>query len=205
MGAEVPKQFLVLDDKPILMHTLEQFAQCPSHPEIILVLPENEFSTWRNLLTRYVCDVPHLLVAGGNTRIESVRNGLSMIDTKKSLVAIHDGVRPFVSTKIIEESYAVAKQKGSAVACVMLKDSIRFVNGIETKALDRTQYRLVQTPQTFQTQHILKAYQTPDIAHLTDDASVWEASGRQVTLIEGSYDNIKITTPEDLKIAEALL
>jgi 2-C-methyl-D-erythritol 4-phosphate cytidylyltransferase len=205
MGADTPKQFLVLDDKPILMHTLEQFAQCPSRPEIILVLPENEFSTWRGLLTRYICDVPHLLVAGGNTRIESVRNGLSMIDTKKSLVAIHDGVRPFVSTKIIEESYAVAKQKGSAVACVMLKDSIRLVNGIETKALDRTQYRLVQTPQTFQTQHILKAYQTPNIAHLTDDASVWEASGRQVTLIEGSYDNIKITTPEDLKMAEALL
>jgi 2-C-methyl-D-erythritol 4-phosphate cytidylyltransferase len=205
MGADTPKQFLVLDEKPILMHTLERFAQCKPLPEILLVLPESAFETWRSLLVQYTFDVPHLLVAGGDTRIESVRNGLQMISNKKSLVAIHDGVRPFVTPKIIEESFAVAKQKGSAITCIPLKDSIRLVEENGTKALDRQQYRLVQTPQTFATQQILQAYQTPNIEHLTDDASVWEASGRQVTLMLGSYENIKITTPEDMKIANALL
>jgi 2-C-methyl-D-erythritol 4-phosphate cytidylyltransferase len=205
MGADTPKQFLVLDEKPILMHTLEKFAQCKPSPEILLVLPESSFETWKSLLVQYTFDVPHLLVAGGETRIDSVRNGLQMISNKKSLVAIHDGVRPFVTPKIIEESFAVAKQKGSAITCIPLKDSIRLVEENGTKALDRQQYRLVQTPQTFATQQILQAYQTPNIQHLTDDASVWEASGRQVTLIHGSYENIKITTPEDMKLAQALL
>ncbi len=205
MGATVPKQFLLLHDKPILMHTLEQFAQCPSKPQIILVLPESAFPEWQALLIKYPFDVPHLLVAGGDTRIESVKNGLGAISDTKSVVAIHDGVRPLIAISTIENSYAVAKEKGSAITCVTLKDSIRYVDSQGTNALDRQYHRLVQTPQTFVTAHIKSAYKKANIGYLTDDASVWEAAGRQVALIEGSYTNLKITTPEDLVIAEALM
>lgn len=205
MGAAIPKQFLILYDKPILMHTLEVFARCPSRPSIILVLPESALPTWESLLIQYPFEVPYLLVAGGDTRIESVRNGLEAIEDTNSLVAIHDGVRPLVSPQIIEESYKVAKEKGSAITCISLKDSIRYIDANGTNSLERQNYRLVQTPQTFPTSLIKKAYQMPNIGYLTDDASVWEASGRQVNLIEGSYSNLKITTAEDLKIAEALL
>lgn len=205
MGAEMPKQFLTLAGKPILMHTLEKFAELPSQPHIILALPAHTLSVWADLQASYGFDIPHTVVAGGDTRIASVRNGLAAIPDQESLVAIHDGVRPLVTTEIITQSYAIAEEKGSAVACVLLKDSIRYVAQNDTKALERSHYRLVQTPQTFQTWQIWEAYQQSDIEHLTDDASVWEASGRQVELIEGTYQNIKITTPEDLKVAEALL
>lgn len=206
MGADLPKQFLTLAGKPILMHTLEKFAYSHSEPELIVVLPTDSFAIWQELQARYAFDVPHTLVAGGKTRIASVRHGLQAIPDKNSLVAIHDGVRPLISSEIIEKSYEVAAEKGSAITCIALKDSIRYVSEDGTKALERQQYRLVQTPQTFFTQDIYLAYtaQTNAIENLTDDASVWEASGRQVALIEGSYQNIKITTPEDLQIAEAL-
>lgn len=205
MGAALPKQFLVLKDKPVLMHTLARFADCPSKPALILVLPESSFDIWLALQAEYDFALPHLLVAGGQTRIESVRNGLSAIDDKDSLVAIHDGVRPLIDTDTIENSYRTAAQKGSAITCVSLKDSIRYQVGKETHALDRAHYQLVQTPQTFPTQVIQQAYAQANIGHLTDDASVLEAMGVQVHLIAGSYQNIKITTPEDLKIAAALL
>jgi len=205
MGAALPKQFLLLRQKPVLMHTLAQFAQCPSKPEIILVLPESSLPIWETLIKEYRFSIPHLLVAGGLTRIDSVRNGLATITELDSLVAIHDGVRPLITTDIIENSYAVAKEKGSAVACVALKDSIRYIDAHGTKTVDRQHYQLVQTPQTFLASLIKNAYQMPDIHHLTDDASVLEAAGKAITIIEGSYQNLKITTPEDMQIAEALM
>lgn len=205
MKSQVPKQFLLLAHKPILFYTLNRFYQLDSEIQIILVLPEAHFSTWKNLQKEHQIEIPHQLVAGGQTRFQSVKNGLSLVVGFQSIVAVHDGVRPFVSEETIEKSYQVAEKKGNAIAVVHLKDSIRRVVHTKSQAENRSEFRLVQTPQTFHASILKEAYELPESIHFTDDASVVEKLGYKINFVEGSYENIKITTPEDLKLATSLL
>lgn len=207
MQHRLPKQFIPIAGKPVLMHTLEAFHRCSSSIRIITVLPEPEINTWNNLCEQYAFSVPHKTVAGGDTRSASVVRGLRQINDPDSLVAVHDGVRPLVSPQLIETSYQEAEQWGNAIASVPLKDSIRQVTGnTNNAACLREQYRLVQTPQTFRTGLLREAYEKAEEgAVFSDDASVVEYHGHAVYLIEGEYQNIKVTTPEDLVVVEALL
>ncbi len=206
MGSSLPKQFLEIHQLPILMHTLYKFYQADASIEIILVIAAEAQPTWQVLVQEHNFKIPFRLAKGGQTRTESVRNGLAAIpDQFPSLVAIHDGVRPCISTDIILKSYQVAMQKGTAITAVALKDSIREYTTEQTQARSRENYCLVQTPQTFQTDLIRQAYQTIDANNLTDDASVAESAGFAIHLIEGDYRNIKATTPEDLKVLEVFL
>ncbi len=172
---------------------------------IIVVLPENEIDTWRELCSHHLFQIPHDVVAGGIQRFDSVKNGLDHIGNKEGLVAIHDGVRPLVTTNIINSSYEVAAEKGNAIVAVPLKDSIRVQENDGNRMVDRSKYYLIQTPQTFRIDLIKSAFDTEYENSFTDDATVLEAYGESINLIEGDYRNIKITTPEDLIIAEAFL
>jgi 2-C-methyl-D-erythritol 4-phosphate cytidylyltransferase len=167
-------------------------------------LPESDVDTWQTLCKRFNYDKAIILQTGGETRFQSVRNGLEKIEGD-GLVAIHDGVRPLVTEKIIAESFRLAKIHNTAIAAVSMKDSIRQTQDGATKAVDRSQFKLIQTPQTFSVRLIKDAYQLDEDASLTDDASVAEKAGIKITLFEGSYENIKITTDEDLIVAKALL
>ncbi|QKZ15804.1 2-C-methyl-D-erythritol 4-phosphate cytidylyltransferase [Spirosoma sp. KUDC1026] len=203
MKASVSKQFLLLQGKPILQRTIERFLAVTPTPHIILVLPERDLAIWQNLCVQHQFfpdDIGTVQsVLGGDTRFQSVRNGLAAIQASEGLVAVHDGVRPFISPGIIEQSYRTAEQMGSAVTCVAVKDSVRVVDAEgRSQAVDRNQYRLVQTPQTFRLDLFRQAFQTEEQPFFTDCASVVEHAGQAVTLIDGSYENIKITTPEDL-------
>lgn len=200
----LPKQFLELDGKPILLHTLEAFYGYSETLTIILVLPEDDFPTWKKICEDHSFKKPVILQKGGETRFQSVKNGLGKIEGA-GLVAIHDGVRPLINQDIIGASFRLAAVHKTAVAAVRLKESIRKTDQDNTKAVDRSKFRLVQTPQTFDIDLIKKAYQQKEDPSLTDDASVAERAGQVISLFEGSYENIKITTPEDLMVAEALL
>lgn len=202
--SRLPKQFLELHGKPILMHTLDAFFRYSEKIQIVLVLPEDDFQTWRDLCDRYRYQQPVILQKGGETRFQSVKNGLEKIEGP-GLVAIHDGVRPLVSEDIIGASFRLAAVHQSAVAAVRLKESIRMTDQDNTKAVDRSRFRLIQTPQTFSIDLIKQAYQLKEDTTLTDDASVAERLGHTISLFEGSYLNLKITTPEDLIVAEALM
>lgn len=206
MGTKTPKQFLELNGRPILMHTLEVFHSMDSQIELILVLPEDQLSYWDKVVAELDFLIPHRRVIGGASRFQSVRNGLQAVSFSVGLVAIHDGVRPFVAEEVIKSSFEVAQQTGSAIPVIGLKDSIRqiFSEG-KSQFRDRQQYRLVQTPQTFQLSKIRQAFLTPESDQFTDDATVYEYQGWEVTLIEGNPENIKITTPEDLDYAAYLL
>jgi 2-C-methyl-D-erythritol 4-phosphate cytidylyltransferase len=204
MKTSLPKQFLEVGGLPILMHTLNAFFKYSDTITIVLVLPEDDFDTWSDLCQKYDFRKPVLLQKGGDTRFQSVKNGLDKIEGD-GLVAIHDGVRPLVGEDIIGASFRLAAVHGSAVAAVRLKESIRMTDQDNTKAVDRSRFRLIQTPQTFKVSLIKKAYQIKDEPSLTDDASVAERSGHTISLFEGSYQNIKVTTPEDLIFAGALL
>jgi 2-C-methyl-D-erythritol 4-phosphate cytidylyltransferase len=205
MGTDTPKQFLPIGNAPILMHTIKRFFTSTEHVNIILVLPTEQMDRWHQLCEKYSFSIPHLIIAGGSNRFQSVKNGLNSIGETEGLVAIHDGVRPFISKRIIEESYKVAKSKGNAVAAVEIKDSIRVVEKGINKSVDRAHYKIIQTPQTFQIHQIREAFHKATTTNFTDDASVAEAAGFSIELIEGAYENIKITTPEDLAMAEAIL
>lgn len=206
MGSEIPKQFLALAGKPILFHTIEQFLQI-NGIQIILVLPEKDIAYWHQTTAQTLFDKnPSIRIeVGGKTRFQSVRNGLKHVKDN-ALVAVHDGVRPLIDVSIIEQSFRTANESGSAVTSVLLKDSVREVIAENhNKAVDRTKFRLIQTPQTFRTEIMKIAFEVEEQAFFTDCASVVEFAGFEINLIEGSYKNIKITTPEDLLIAEALL
>jgi 2-C-methyl-D-erythritol 4-phosphate cytidylyltransferase len=205
MGTSLPKQYLPLGGKPVLMHTLERFFQTDSSLLLILVLPKEDFEYWTNLCASHGFDLPHQLVAGGISRFQSVKNGLMALPFREGLVAIHDGVRPFVSPEVILESFAIAQVHGSAIPAVPLKDSLRKVDAAgQSSFQDRANFRLVQTPQTFQVERLLQAFQVDDLPIFTDDATVYEHQGWKITLIEGNPENIKLTTPEDLAFAEFL-
>ncbi len=202
--SSTPKQFLELRGLPVLMHTINAFRRYSSTLKIIVVLPADDFGTWKELCTTHDFIVPHITVEGGSSRFQSVKNGLKKIEGA-GLVAIHDGVRPLVDADIIGASFRLAAAHGTAVAAVGLKESIRMTDQDNTTAVDRSRYRLIQTPQTFNVKLIQKAYEIKEDPALTDDASVAERTGQVISLFEGSYENIKITTPEDLIVAEALL
>lgn len=208
MKSEIPKQFLPLKGKPILIHTVEKFLQVPDI-QIIVVLPKNDMEYWNEItatneiIQTYKNAIK--ITVGGASRFQSVKNGLINIKTD-GLVAVHDGVRPLINLEIIQNSFKVAAEKGSAVTSVWVKDSVRqFDNDGESAALDRTKLKLVQTPQTFQVGLMKKAFETEEQAFFTDCASVLEFAGEKITLIDGAYENIKITTPEDMLVAEAFL
>lgn len=205
MGAPISKQYLPIAGLPILMHTLSVFHQVDSAIELILVIPKDDFAYWNELCQKFQFRIPHQLVAGGNSRFQSVKNGISAISFEEGLVAIHDGVRPFVNESVIQESFDKAAETGSAVAVVALKDSIRKLTDDGKNFYQERQYfRLVQTPQTFDLKRIRKAFQVTELPQFTDDATVYEHQGWEVTLFSGNPDNIKITTPEDMYYAAYL-
>ncbi|TVP51591.1 MAG: 2-C-methyl-D-erythritol 4-phosphate cytidylyltransferase [Mongoliibacter sp.] len=206
MGSAISKQYLEIGNKPILMHSLEKFFKTDSTIKIILVIPEEDFDFWKSLCSKFNFTVPHQLIKGGKSRFQSVKNGLEHILDFEGIVAIHDGVRPFVQPEVIMESYEVAAAKGSAIAVVTLKDSIRkMTEDGKSFSQERQYFRLVQTPQTFQVSKIKKAFETKELQQFTDDATVYEHQGWQVSLIAGNLENIKITTPEDMAYANFLL
>jgi len=204
MGTAVPKQFLLLSGKPLLMHTLEVFYNTDPEIELILVLPEDQQEYWKVLCTQYHFNLPHLIVNGGDTRFESVANGLALIQNE-GLVAVHDGVRPFINTAFIQECYQAAEEFGTAIPVTELTESIRRLEGETSFSMHRETFRSVQTPQTFRTEILKKSYNTPYQESFTDDASVVEASGFKVNLIKGLMENIKITNTIDLLLAEQMI
>jgi 2-C-methyl-D-erythritol 4-phosphate cytidylyltransferase len=202
--SKTPKQFLELNGLPVLMHTLNAFYRYSKEIVVILVLPKDDIATWQSLCVRYNFVNPLILQSGGETRFQSVKKGLEKIEGD-GLVAIHDGVRPLISENIIAASFRLAAVHRSAIAAVRLKESIRITDQDNTKSVDRSKFRIIQTPQTFQVSLIKSAYEMKEDVTLTDDASVAEKAGHLISLFEGSYENIKITTSEDLIVAEALL
>lgn len=198
MKSDVPKQFLHIDGLPIIVRSIQKFLEFDSNISIVVVLPEGHIEEWKNIKSQYLPNVNLGLAVGGETRTHSVMSGLAQI-AEDGLVTIHDAVRPYVSIETIASSFKSAQINGSGVAVVALKDSIREIDGDESIARERSNYVLVQTPQTFNVRSLKEAYQRVGTATYTDDASVFEAAGNKVHLIDGSYDNIKITTPEDLK------
>ncbi len=206
MQSAVPKQFLLLKGKPVLMYTIEAFYHSEVHPQIIVVLHPDFHARWQQLCAEHQFNVPHRLVNGGETRFHSVKNGLDTInDSDEALVAVHDAVRPLTANKIITESYEQAALHGNAIVAVKSRDSVRQSSNGKSVALLRDEIYLVQTPQTFQLSQLKKAYLQPYADKFTDDASVAEAIGINIHLVEGSYNNLKITFPEDIAIAEMLL
>jgi 2-C-methyl-D-erythritol 4-phosphate cytidylyltransferase len=204
MGGDIPKQFIEIGGKPVLMHTILRFFDFDSNIFIVLVLPFHQIETWNLLCSQHRFMLPHQIVAGGDERYNSVKNGLEKISDNQ-LVAIHDGVRPLVSRETISKSYQLAEIYGSAVPSVPVKESLREVLEGKNRPVDRRNFYLIQTPQTFKSSLIKQAYQKPYNPLFTDDASVFEAAGNEVHLFEGNIENIKITTPTDLKIAAILL
>ena len=206
MAADRPKQFLLLHGEPVLLHTLRRFVEpALGVAEIIVVLPADQLDTWRQLCQQHQVSIPHTLVPGGATRWASVKAGLGALGThSEGLVAVHDGVRPMVSRFVIERTYAAASTHAAAAAAVMPKDSVRLVSPHGSSAQNRSRLRLMQTPQTFEIDLLRRAYAMPELASFTDDATVVDDLCR-VQLVEGDYRNLKITTPEDLVVAEALL
>jgi 2-C-methyl-D-erythritol 4-phosphate cytidylyltransferase len=203
MNNEMPKQFLEIAGRPLLMHTVEAFYKFSPDLSIILVLPEDQIDYWSILCQNHGFNIPVHIQKGGKSRFQSVRNGLKSIDGE-GLVAVHDGVRPLVSNELIAASFLIAAMHGSAVAAVRLKESIRIIDKDSTRAVDRARFRVIQTPQTFKVSLLKKAYEIEEDESMTDDASVVERAGHKISLFEGSYFNIKITTPEDLWMAEKL-
>lgn len=218
MGGDVPKQFLPIGGRPVLMHTLQRFRDYSEELQIILVLPREQQEYWKELCREYGFTVEHRVADGGATRFHSVQNGLALIpNDAQGVVGVHDGVRPFVSLDVIARCYDTARQTGTAIPVVPVVETLRHIDDEEqaSRTVSRADYRLVQTPQTFDIQ-LLKAANSHALSvcgdsvaaiasRFTDDASVVEAYGRQVSLVDGNRENIKITTPFDLKVAEAML
>jgi len=204
MGSEIPKQFLMLGEKPILMHSIERFTYFDPETEIIVVLPEDHISYWKKLVDQYSFTVSHIVVPGGSERYYSVKSGLSQTN-EESLIAIHDGVRPLVSANTISRCFAEAERYGMAIPFIEPADSVRVEHDNKNAAVARNEIRLIQTPQVFKGSLLHKAYEQPYSRSFTDDASVAEAAGFEVHLTAGNRENIKITTPEDIIFASAFI
>ena len=210
MGADIPKQFLPVGGKPVLMRTLERFREYAADLQIILVLPKAQQDYWRELCQQYHFDVEYTLANGGETRFHSVQNGLALVpDDAEGVVGVHDGVRPFPSVEVIRNCYETARTAKAVIPVIPIVETVRHVvsesNVQRSITVPRGDYRLVQTPQTFDIQLLKAANRQPYNDGFTDDASVVEAYGFDITLVEGNRENIKITTPFDMTIAEALL
>lgn len=204
MNSAVPKQFLELKGKPVLLHTLQRFVDAIPGIKIVLVLPGAYKSDWENICKRFNFTYPVQLAEGGETRFHSVKSGLALVP-EGAVVGVHDAARPLVSFTTIQNTFKLAEEKGNASPCIPQNESIREVNGENNKAVDRSKYFIIQTPQCFQSTLLKKAFLQDYTSTFTDDASVLEAMGEKINLIEGNRENIKITTPHDLIIAEALM
>ena len=210
MGSDIPKQFLPIGGKPVLMRTLERFREYDADLQIILVLPEAQQAYWHQLCEEYHFDVAYTLANGGQTRFHSVQNGLAKVpDDAKGVVGVHDGVRPFPSIEVIRNCYETTRTAKAVIPVIPVVETVRqlYSNGRqkESRTVPRDEYRLVQTPQTFDIQLLKAANRQPYNDGFADDASVVESYGQQITLVEGYRETIKITTPYDLKIAEVLV
>ena len=204
MGGDIPKQFLPVGGKPVLMHTIEAFYSFDPSIHIILVLPVSQQAYWKDLCDHYHFTLHHDIADGGDIRFHSVKNGLAWVDGE-GLVGVHDGVRPFVSREVIARCYAEAETKKAVIPVIDVVETVRHLTETGSETVPRSRYKLVQTPQVFDV-HLLKdAYNQDYTDGFTDDASVVEAMGKEVHLVQGNRENIKLTTPFDLKIAEVLM
>lgn len=204
MGGDLPKQFLPMGGKPVLMHTLEVFRNYDATLQIILVLPREQQHFWKQLCEEHHFAVEHTVADGGETRFHSVKNGLTLVQAP-GLVGVHDGVRPFVSIEVIRRCYDLAEQHKAVIPVIDIVETVRHLTGAGSETVNRNDYKLVQTPQVFDAELLQKAYAQEFTPFFTDDASVVEAMGVPVHLAEGNRENIKITTPFDLKVGSALL
>ena len=205
MGSDIPKQFLPIGGKPVLMRTLERFREYSADLQIILVLPEAQQDYWQELCRQYGFQVEYQLANGGQTRFHSVQNGLALVpDDAEGVVGVHDGVRPFPSIEVIRNCYSTARTAKAVIPVIPVVETVRHLEGKGSVTVPRGDYRLVQTPQTFDIQLLKAANRQPYNDGFTDDASVVESYGHEITLVEGNRENIKITTPYDIVVAEAL-
>lgn len=205
MKNKLPKQFIVLNGKPIILHTINRFLSYNKQINIVIALQRQYFEYWKNLCKTYNFERKHQVVEAGEERYFTVKNALEVVSSSDGIVAIHDAVRPMVSVKTISLCFEKAKAKNNCIPTVPLFDSIRKITTRKTKALNRNNYVAVQTPQCFGVDKIIQAYQQPYKKSFTDDASVYEAFGEKIFTIEGNFENRKITTPTDLFLAECLL
>ena len=203
MNNTVPKQFISLKGKPILMHTIEKFVSAIPDINIIVVLAKQLNDEWHTLCDKHNFKIPYQIIIGGDTRFHSVKHGLMLVPNN-CIVGVHDAARPLVSTQTIINAYKIAEEKGNAVPAIPIDESMREVNGMRNKAVPRYKYVIIQTPQCFQSNNLKNAFLQDYNPSFTDDASVVEAMGETINLIEGNKENIKITTAEDLLIAETL-
>jgi 2-C-methyl-D-erythritol 4-phosphate cytidylyltransferase len=204
MKSVVPKQFLELAGKPVLMHTIERFVAFDPAIKIILVLPEEHQSTWKGLCVQHAFTIKHSVVKGGETRFHSVKNGLSTI-SGDGIVAVHDGVRPLVSIATIQRCFDEARKSGNAIPCIPVHETVRQMEGEGSRLVDRSALRLIQTPQVFKLRLLQQAFNQEYQPFFTDDASVLENKGEKIHLVEGNRENIKITEPADLVLARSVL
>ncbi|HEU4861386.1 MAG TPA: 2-C-methyl-D-erythritol 4-phosphate cytidylyltransferase [Chitinophagaceae bacterium] len=204
MGGTLPKQFILVNNKPVLFYSLQAFLNAFSDIQIILVLPVDYMDMGQEIIDAYFDKEKFRIAAGGETRFQSVKNGLELVE-EESIIFVHDGVRCLLTEKLIHRCYASAVETGTAIPVILSKDSVRIVNDEGNDAIDRNKVMLVQTPQTFHSKILLPAYQIDYKEKFTDEATVVEAYGLKVTLVEGEQNNIKITTPIDLLIAEKLI
>lgn len=203
-GGELPKQFMPMNNRPVLMHTIDAFYNNDNSFDIIVVIPEAHFAFWNDLCNKHDFNTPHRVVRGGVSRWESVKNGLNYVEDD-CIVGIHDGVRPLISSNLIDRLYSNANSFGAVIPAIKVTDSLRLVNkDRKSIAVDREQYRAVQTPQVFKSNIVKQAYKLPFEDTFSDDASVVERYGTDITIIEGEDINIKITSAKDLMIAELL-
>lgn len=205
MGSELPKQFLPIGGKPVLMHTLEAFHRFDKRMQLILVLPREQQGFWRELCEMHRFNIRHEIADGGETRFHSVKNGLALINGIGGVVGVHDGVRPFVSQEVIARCFREAAVRKAVIPVIDVVETVRHLTGSGSETVNRNDYKLVQTPQVFDVDLLRRAYEQEFTPLFTDDASVVEAMGVPVHLVEGNRENIKITTPFDLKVASALL
>lgn len=204
MGTEIPKQFLEVKGKPVLIHTLEKFYDYDPTMKLIIVLPKSQHEYWEELKAKHQCNIPHQVIKGGVERFFSVKNGLEHLP-ETGYIAVHDGVRPLVSHTTINNCFTKAIELGNAIPVVPATESIRKVKEGKSHSVLRQHYYMVQTPQVFKAQLLHKAYKQGLICKFTDDASVVEETGVEINLVEGNPENIKITRPMDIKIAESLI
>ncbi|MBK8582673.1 MAG: 2-C-methyl-D-erythritol 4-phosphate cytidylyltransferase [Flavobacteriales bacterium] len=204
MGSAVPKQFLLLAGKPVLCHTITAFHRFDSAMQLIVVLPKEQIEIWRALCIGHGITLEHTVVAGGAERFHSVREGLMKVK-HDGLVAVHDGVRPLVSVELIERCFVAASAHDAAIPVVPIGSSVREVNGDSSHALDRSALRIVQTPQCFAVPLLRRAFELPYDPAFTDEATLVERTGTSIHLVEGEERNLKLTTPEDLRVAKGFL
>jgi len=204
MLSDIPKQFLNLAGKPVLLYSLEAFAKAIPDITIILVLPEEHINTWQKIIQDKKISIQHIIVAGGETRSQSVKNGLKLI-SEPGMVAIHDGVRPLITSSLIQKLFEETEKVGSAIPVIPVTDTVRKIDKNKSILLDRNNLRLVQTPQVFKSDLIQNVYKNISSGSYTDDAAVIESSGFGVHLCDGDPENIKLTKPMDMVFAEAIL